>query len=502
MCAAIVEMQGICKEFNHIPVLENVNFELREGEIHSLLGENGAGKSTLMKILRGIYQPEDGQICINGSIIRMHSPNESRANGIAMVFQEFSLIPSLTVAQNIYLTRESRNRLGLLDDRQDELSARALFEQMEVDIDPHVPVSSLSTGFRQLTEIAAALSQDARILILDEPTASLTHTETLALFKLMRKLKERGISMIYISHRMEEIFQITDRITVLRDGRNIITDSINNLTIAQEIEHILGHKAADNALPEKNVRKEEKDVLLEVDKLSCPGGVNDVSFKLFAGEVLGLAGLMGSGRTELVQAIFGINPIKSGEIHVKGMKIRVDQPETSMRHKIALIPEDRRVQGLNLGQSIKENFVLPLIKLNRLSRGGLFVDDRKGNALAESFLKKLQIRSDSIFKEVRLLSGGNQQKVVIAKWLSTDPEILLMDEPTAGVDIGTKAEILEMARKLADEGKGVIIISSELIELLQISDRILILKRGRIFKEMNRDQIQNEERLHQILQGA
>lgn len=502
MNAAIVEMQGIRKEFNHIPVLQSVNFELRQGEIHSLLGENGAGKSTLMKILRGIYQPEGGEIRINGSVVRLSSPMESRANGIAMVFQEFSLIPTLTVAQNIYLTREARRKFGLLDDRQNERSAKALFDQLEVDIDPTVPVSTLSTGYRQLTEIAAALSQDARILILDEPTASLTHTETLALFKLMRKLKERGISMIYISHRMEEIFQITDRITVLRDGRNIVTDSKNNLTIGQVIEHILGHKAANKMNARKIEQGNGREVLLEVNQLSCAGGVKDVSFELHAGEVLGVAGLMGSGRTELMQAVFGIIPLKSGEIRVRGKKINPDRPESSMKAKIALIPEDRRVQGLIMNHTIKDNFVMPLIKLKRLNRASVFVDDRKGNALAESYISRLQIRSDSIYKEVRLLSGGNQQKVVIAKWLSTDPDILLMDEPTAGVDIGTKAEILEMARKLADQGKGIIIISSELQELLQVSDRILVLKKGRIFCEMDIDQIRSEEKLHQILQGA
>jgi ribose transport system ATP-binding protein len=373
---------------------------------------------------------------------------------------------------------------------------------MGVEIDPRLTVSQLSTGYRQLTEIATALSKEARILILDEPTASLTHTETLALFKLIRRLKERSISIIYISHRMEEIFQIADRITVLRDGRNVITDEIKNLTIHRVIEHILGHKAAQEVKRMGQSLDRSGQPLLEVRNLTCPPAVNNISFKLHAGEVLGIAGLMGSGRTELLQAIFGIHPIKSGEVRVKGEKIKVDGAQASMCAHIALIPEDRRFQGLILTHSIRDNFVLPLITLQRLLHRNLFVDDRKGNSLADSYLRKLQIRSDSIFKEVRFLSGGNQQKVVIAKWMSTGPDILLMDEPTAGVDIGTKSEIIEMIRQLASERKGVIIVSSEINELLSVSDRILVMRKGQVSQELDRSEIHSEEKLHAILQGA
>lgn len=502
MASSIVEMKGINKEFNHIPVLEQVNFELRQGEVHALLGENGAGKSTLMKILCGIYQPDGGKITVQGKTVNFHSSSESRASGIAMVFQEFSLIPTLSVAQNIFLMREARNRLGLLDDRQDERRASALLKEMGVEIDPHSTVAQLSTGYRQLTEIATAVSKETRILILDEPTASLTHTETLALFKLIRRLKERGISTIYISHRMEEIFQIADRITVLRDGHNIITDEIKNLTIHQVIEYILGHKAAEDVIAPQRIVDRNQAPLLEVVNLNCGAGVKDVSFNLYAGEVLGVAGLMGSGRTELVQAIFGLNSIDSGEVRVRGKRIKAGGPENGMRSRIALIPEDRRSQGLIMAHSIKANFVLPLIKLKMLSKHAFFVDDRKGNMLTDTYLRKLQIRSNSIFKETRFLSGGNQQKVVIAKWISTGPDILLMDEPTAGVDIGTKAEIIEMIRQLASEGKGVIIVSSEINELLLVSDRILIMKKGRVLQEMDRGEIRGEEKLHSILQGA
>jgi ribose transport system ATP-binding protein len=502
MTPAIIEMKGITKDFNHIRVLDHINFELLRGEIHALLGENGAGKSTLMKILRGIYQPEEGEILINGKTVAINSPSESRSNGISMVFQEFSLVPSLTVAQNIFLTRETRSKIGLINDRADENKASLLLHEMGVDIDPSLPVEQLSTGFKQLTEIVAALSQDAQILILDEPTASLTHSETMTLFGLLRKLKERGISIIYISHRMEEIFQIADRITILRDGNNIVTEEVHNLSIQQVIEHILGHKSVQDIKKSKYIFDATSIPLLEVNDLICAHGVKDVSFELYAGEVLGVAGLMGSGRTELAQTLFGITPAQSGEIKVKGKSIKIDSAQSGMKARIAFIPEDRRLQGLSMLHTIKENFELPMINLKRLSKYKLFVDDRKCSNLANDYVKKLNIKCDSIDKEIRLLSGGNQQKVVISKWLSTEPEILIMDEPTAGVDIGTKTEIVEMARNLANEGKGVVIISSELQELLSISDRIVIVKNGSIVDEMLRSEIQSEDRLHQILQGA
>lgn len=503
MSSAIISMEGITKSFNNITVLNDVDFELREGEIHALLGENGAGKSTLMKILRGVYQPDHGKMIVQGkSFDRFTSPNEARAAGISMVFQEFSLVPTLTVAQNIFLTREIKNRFGLLDDKECERRAKVFFDELEVDIDPQAVVSQLSTGYRQLTEITAALSQEARILIFDEPTASLTQTETLSLFRLMRRLKDKGISMIYISHRMEEIFKIADRITVLRDGRRIITDEISNLTIQKVIEHILGRKAEAIDSRELVSTVQQDQVLLDVKNLKCNRGVNDISFRLHRGEVIGLAGLMGSGRTELMQAIFGINPIKEGDILVKGKSIKVKTPEESMKSDIALIPEDRRVQGLILDHSIRDNFILPMIQLKRLANRNIFVDYRRGNDLAEHYVKTLKIRSDSIEKMVRFLSGGNQQKVVIAKWLSTEPEILLMDEPTAGVDIGTKSEILNIVRDLAKQGKGVIFISSELQELIAVCDRVIVIKNGQVDQVLNRHDIPGEERLHQILQGA
>ncbi len=497
-----VEMNEITKSFSKITVLNKVNFALRLGEIHALLGENGAGKSTLMKILRGIYQPDQGKIKINGKVVRFNSPSDARASGISMVFQEFSLVPTLTIAQNVFLTREFRNKFGLFDEKECERRTRQVFEEMGVNINPHLTVSQLSTGYRQLTEIASALSQEASILIFDEPTASLTQAETESLFEFMRGLKAKGISMIYISHRMEEIFKIADRITVLRDGRNVITDEVENLTIEKVIEHILGRKSEAGSKKPFTSSVQADKPLLEVKNLKCVRTIKNVSFRLNRGEVLGLAGLMGSGRTELVQAVFGINPILSGEIWINDQPIKTKSPEDSMRANIALIPEDRRVQGLIMEHSIKDNLILPLIKLKRLANHKYFIDRHKSEEVVQISVENLKIRSDSIHKVVRYLSGGNQQKVVIAKWLSANPDILLMDEPTAGVDIGTKGEIIDIIRSLAREGKGIIFISSELQEMIAVCDRIIVIKDGTVDCELSRNEIPSEDKLHHILQGV
>ena len=502
MSSVAVRMRGINKSFGGIRVLDQVDFELRTGEIHALLGENGAGKSTLMKILRGVYTMDSGEIEIDGAPVHIGSSKDARSHGVAMVFQEFSLIPTLTVAQNICLNREPRTALGFLDDRAAERRARLVFDDMEVHIDPHRIVGNLSTGNRQLTEIATALSQEGRILILDEPTASLTRSETDALFAIMRRLKAKGISMIYISHRMEEIFQIADRITVLRDGHRIVTGESADLTVEQVIEYIIGRKSkSDFSWQQRSVERTSVP-LLEAQDLTSPPTVRGMSFKLYPGEVVGLVGLMGSGRTELVETIFGIRRVASGRLHINGNPLYIRHPEHAIRNGIALIPEDRRTEGLVLGHTIKHNLLLPLTKLRRLQRPFGLIDERAGNRITAAYIDQLNIRTPSMYTLVRLLSGGNQQKVVIAKWLSTDPDILLLDEPMAGVDVGTKGEILDIIRALAEAGKGIVLISSELPELLAVSDRVLIVKDGQIVREILRKDIETEESLHHILQGA
>jgi ribose transport system ATP-binding protein len=494
-----VRMTGISKSFSGIRVLHGVDFDLRKGEVHALVGGNGAGKSTLMKILQGVYRPDEGQIAVDGNPVEIRSPHDARALGIGMIFQEFSLIPTLTVAQNIFLGHEPRGSGGLINDRAGARQARELFAQLEEDIDPNARMLDLGTGYWQLTEIAKALAQDARVLIMDEPTSSLTATEAHSLFALVQRLKERGISIIYISHRMDEIFRITDRITVLRDGRHILTEDTAALTMNQVIDAIVG-QSMEQAF-EWQERSVDRSVapLLQVRNLSAGSRVQDISFDLYPGEILGLAGLMGSGRTELARAIFGIDRVDKGEILIRGQRVDIGNPEEAIIAGVSLVPEDRRTQGLVLDHSVKNNLLLPL--LNRLDHAGI-IDDRRGDRMAGSIVTDLRIKTGSIATTARLLSGGNQQKVVIGKWLATEPDILIMDEPTAGVDIQAKTEILGVIRALADRGKGIIVISSELVELLAVSDRLLVLRDGHVVREVDRREIRTEEELHRAVQGA
>ena len=494
-----VRMTGITKSFTGIRVLHGVDFDLRKGEVHALVGGNGAGKSTLMKILQGVYTTDEGQIAVDGNPVEIRSPHDARALGIGMIFQEFSLIPTLTVAQNIFLGREPRGSGGLIDDRASARRARELFAEMEEEIDPNARMLDLGTGYWQLTEIAKALAQDARVLIMDEPTSSLTATEAHSLFALVQRLRERGISIIYISHRMDEIFRITDRITVLRDGRRVLTDDTAALTMNQVIDAIVG-KTMEQAF-EWQERSVDRSVapLLQVRNLSAGKRVQDVSFDLYPGEILGLAGLMGSGRTELARAIFGIDRVDKGQILIRGEPTDIRNPEDAITAGVSLVPEDRRIQGLVLDHSVKNNLLLP--QLDRLDRAGI-LDDRRGDRMAGSIVEDLRIKTGSIGTTVRLLSGGNQQKVVIGKWLATEPDILILDEPTAGVDIQAKTEILGVIRALADRGKGIIVISSELVELLAVSDRLLVLRDGHVVREIDRREIRTEEELHRAVQGA
>jgi ribose transport system ATP-binding protein len=416
-----------------------------------------------------------------------------------MVFQEFSLIPTLTVAQNVFLTREPRTGTGLLNDAECVRRTQALFAEMDEQIDPKQVVSQLSTGYWQLTEIAKALSQEANILIMDEPTASLTRSETEGLFELIRRLKAKGISIVYISHRMEEIFEIADRITVMRDGIVVVSELIANLTMEQLIEYIVGQKVEQTLEWKDRHVSRATAPLLEVEDLAAVDRVHDISFQLYPGEILGLAGLMGSGRTELVQALFGINKITQGEVRVRGRQVTIRDPNDAIAAGMCLVPEDRRIQGLVLDHTVRDNLLLPLLK--RFERFGL-IDDAQGNKLVQSYVSSLRIKTDSIYKIIRLLSGGNQQKVVIAKWLAAEPQILLMDEPTAGVDIGAKVEIVNVIRELADSGKGVIVISSEFPELLALSDRVLVLQDGTVKLQLERREIESEQELQQIVQTA
>jgi ribose transport system ATP-binding protein len=493
-----VEMRGISKAFDSNVVLTGVDFEVAPGEVHALAGGNGAGKSTLMKILQGVYTKDDGTIRINGREVTFSSIHDAKAAGIGMVFQEFSLVPSLTVAQNIFLTTEPLGRGIFIRDGEARDKAREVFRQLEVDVDPGARVSDLGTAYWQLTEIAKAMAQDARVLIMDEPSASLARHEAEQLFELVARLTARGISIIYISHRMEEVYRIADRITILRDGRNLLTKRLTDVTPEQIVEGIVGQQIEGMAYQERD-SSAEREVLLEARGLTAGSRVQNVSFTLHRGEIIGLAGLMGSGRTELARCLFGIDRLDSGEVRVRGERVDLSDPRQAMKAGLALIPEDRRAQGLVLDHSVRDNLLLPLLK--KIERG-LLLDDGAGKTLATSLIERFAVKVANPGRPVRLLSGGNQQKVVIAKWLGTDPDVLIMDEPTAGVDIGTKTEILTMIRNLAEEGKAVIVISSEYAEMLAVSDRVLILRDGTVQQELARKDIADEESLQHAVQGV
>jgi ribose transport system ATP-binding protein len=496
----VVEMRSISKSFNGVPVLKDVSFDVRKGEVHALAGGNGAGKSTLMKILQGVYQADAGEILIGGKQAAINTIHDAKAAGIGMVFQEFSLVPSLTVAQNIFLAAEPLGSAGLIDDRAAVRRAREVFSEMEVDVDPRAQVSRLGTAYWQLTEIAKAMAQNAQVLIMDEPTASLARHESEALFELIDRLKQRGISIIYISHRMDEVYRLADRITILRDGGHLLTAPLTEVTPEQIVEGIVGKKIEGQLSYRARDHEEHTGApLLEVRGLTAGQRVRNVSFTLRPGEILGLAGLMGSGRTELARALFGIDKVDSGEVLLRGTKVSLASPQQAINAGVALIPEDRRAQGLVLEHSVQDNLLLPL--LGRIQRGPL-LDGAKGKELSSSLIKRFAVKVAHPHRPVRLLSGGNQQKVVIAKWLGTDPDILILDEPTAGVDIGTKSEILDMIRELASAGKAVIVISSEYPELLAVSDRVLVLKDGSIIRDIPRSEIADEEYLQLAVQGV
>src|SRR3954447_1685318 len=496
---AAVRMRGICKSFDGVPVLTDVEFEVRRGEVHALAGGNGAGKSTLMKILQGVYGLDAGEIEIDGRPVQLSSIHEARAAGIGMVFQEFSLVPTMTVAQNIALGVEPLGRGGLIRDREAVRRAREVFAEMEVDVDPRAVVGDLGTAYWQLTEIAKALSQDARVLIMDEPTASLAKHEADTLFELVGRLTERGISVIYISHRMDEVYRIADRITVLRDGRRLFTQPLGDVTPEQIVEGIVGKEIEGALAYQHREVAADGEPVLELESVSGGPRVREISFSVARGEIVGLAGLMGSGRTELARVLFGIDPVRSGAIRVRGDAVTLRGPQDAIDAGIALIPEDRRAQGLVLEHSVRENLTLPL--LGRMGRGPL-LSDRKGRSLARGLIERFSIKVANADRPVRLLSGGNQQKVVIAKWLGTDPQILVMDEPTAGVDIGTKNEILATIRSLADQGMAVLVISSEYPELLAVSDRVVVLRQGTVHRVLDRAEIPDENRLQLVVQGA
>ena len=480
-----LEVHGVSKRFDATLALSDVSLEVRGGEIHALVGENGAGKSTLVKILAGVHTPDAGRIQLDGREVHISDPIAARALGIAVVHQEPRLFPDLSVAENVYLADPPRGRYGAISWRAMRRKADALFEELDVRLDVASPVRGLSMADQQLIEIAKALSVEAKVLILDEPTASLSAHEVERLFTIVRRTRDRGVAVLFVSHRLDEVFALCDRATVFRDGRHVVTAPIASLTTADLVRYMVGRAVSLFPKGEATIG----DVLLEVRNLSRTGVFHGVSFSLRAGEILGLAGLVGAGRTEIARVLFGIDAPSAGEILLEGRPVRLATPSAALRAGVAYVPEDRHRDGLVMDFSIAENVTLPI--LPRLFPH-LLVHRAKEWTLAQGYAERLRVRATSVDQLVQALSGGNQQKVVIAKWLAANPRVLILDEPTRGVDIGAKVEVHRIVSELATSGLGIILISSDLPEVLAMSDRILVLHEGRVTDEIARGEATEE----------
>lgn len=485
----IISLKNVHKSFGGVSVLNGVDFDLQKGSVQALVGQNGAGKSTMMKILTGVYTCDSGAIYIDGSKVKMNSYSDAVSHGISLIFQELSLIPTLTVAENIFLNREILEG-PFLDKKSMERKAHELLQSLDIDVDVHSRVEDLDVGVCQMIEIAKALSVNAKVLILDEPTASLSEKETAHLFTLINSLKQRGVSMIYISHRMAEIFKICDTITVLRNGSIVTTKPTRDYSLTGLIEDMIGRKtAALTTADEELASKCTGRPLMTVEHLNCGSRLKDVSFELREGEVLGLAGLMGSGRTEVVESLFGLNKDASGQVTINGQPYEIKGVRHAIDSGLALIPEDRRREGLVLMHSVEENLIVPIF--DKLKRG-LLLESKKVADIAERSISDMAIKTHSRKTPAFNLSGGNQQKIVVGKWLNSAPSVLLLDEPTAGVDVGSKREIIDKVRDFVGENRAAIFISSDILELISACDRFIVFYDGKVTATYDRSEITEE----------
>lgn len=471
-------MKKIRKAFPGVLALDDVDFELRRGEVHVLLGENGAGKSTIVKILSGALQLSGGEISLFGEKVILDSPRRSQELGIAIIYQELNLIPSLTAAENIFLGREKTNSLGFIDAKRLQAESRDLMAGIGLHIDCTKPVKRFGIAQQQMIEVAKALSLKAKILIMDEPTSALSETEISQLFETIRRLKKSGASIIYISHRLEEIFEIGDRVTVLRDGKHAGTMNIKDTTRA-ELIRLMVNRQLNEQFPRQ--RTPIGDEVLRVEALSTKGGLKDVNFSLHRGEILGISGLLGSGRTELARALFGVDPLASGRITINGKQHKINSPRAAINQRMGFLTEDRKTQGLVLTLDVKQN--ISLASLTSFSRLGV-VDAKREESAATSYVHDLRIKTPGLSQKSLHLSGGNQQKVVLAKWLCSKADIFIFDEPTRGIDVGSKLEIYQLMNHLTASGVAIIMISSELPEILGMSDRILVMRHHEIAAEV------------------
>jgi len=476
----LLQMTGISKSFPGVQALDDVHLEVRPGTVHALMGENGAGKSTLMKILIGMYQPDAGEIRFNGDEVQMTSTSTALQTGVSMIHQELSAVPQMQVNENIYLGREPTNRIGFIDKRQMVAKTRDLLKRLEIDVNPRAPMYTLSIAQTQMVEIAKAISYDAKLIIMDEPTSAITEREVAHLHRIIRSLRDEGVAIIYITHKMDEVFRISDYVTVFRDGKHVATvpaadldrQKLITLMVGRELTHMFPKEVAEIG-----------EVVLSVRGVTRKGVVEDISFDLHRGEILGLAGLMGSGRTEVLEAIFGVSKMDAGEIVVNGSPVRIGSSGDAIHAGMAMLTEDRKLTGIMGVLSVKDN--MTIAALPSFSPGGI-LRKRRMNAACREQKDALAIKTPSIDQLIRLLSGGNQQKVLVSRWLLTTPEILMIDEPTRGIDVGAKAEIHRLMSVLAQQGKGILMVSSELPEILGMSDRVLVMHEGRISGEFTR----------------
>lgn len=491
-----ISLEDIYKSFGSVTVLKGVDFHVKQGTIQALVGGNGAGKSTLMKILAGIHAYDKGTMKIYGKNVKFNNAIDAKQYGIRMIFQELSLSPTLTVAENVFLGNEIRKNVRLNKKLMAE-KIQQLLDELQINARPADRIQDLGIGVCQLIEIVKALSFEEKILIMDEPTASLTDHETGILFDIIRNLKNKGVSIVFISHRMKDIFKIADSITVLRDGNIVADKQKSEYTIDSLIEYMIGRGVEKKMEFVKREKPVSEEILLDVENLSVGKEVKHVSFKVHKGEVLGIAGLLGSGRTETLEALFGKRKCCYDKIMMNGKQIDIKNIDQAINNGIVLIPEDRRRHGLVLEHSVKENICLPNLKK---LKAGIKINKMKVTKITEKCIKSFSIKTDSINTNMLFLSGGNQQKVVIAKWMETEPKLLLMDEPTAGVDVFSKGEIIDLIRKFSAEGKSVIFVSSEISEMMAICDRILVYGAGKIVNEFSRNNLENEETLEYAIQ--
>ena len=493
----ILEMKNITKNFPGVRALDDINFELRKGEIHALVGENGAGKSTLMSVLAGVHTDFSGTIIMDGKPVKFSNPKDAIKHGVGIIYQELDLVPEFSVGENIFLADEPRaagfNKIGILSRKTIFSETAHILSGLGFEIDPRSKVGSLSVGEQQLVQIIKAIRLSAKVLVMDEPTARLAHDETETLFKIMKVLKEKGVSIVYISHHMEEIMKIADRVSVLRDGHVVGTVEKASTSLSEIVRMVVGKELSEGITrPEITKGKE----ILAVNGLTLDGYFSDISFKLRSGEILGIGGLVGSGRTEIAHCVFGVEKPTSGEILIEGQKVKIRSPLDAIKKNIILIPEERKAQGLILNHSVMSNLSLAYLRI--ISRYQL-INGRERQQSAQQMVNRLKIKTPSLNQEVGNLSGGNQQKVVLGKWLPLKPMVVILDQPTRGIDVGAKREIYELIAELAQNGSGIIIISDELPELIGLADRIMVIGKGRKTFEFDRDEVNQSQLLEAVV---